>query len=246
MGYVETVGARLHYEVSGTGEALVLLHGNGENLDYFAAQVPAFAERFRVVALDTRAHGESTRGDGPLDFDRLADDVCVALDALGIDSAHVLGYSDGGNTALTLAVRRPERVRSLIVNGANLDPSGLPWQFRIRTTLVWLVGALVMPLSSILAPRLSPTLTRKRELLGLMVLHPHITADSLAAIAVPTLVIAGERDVIPLRHTELIADSIPGAELMIVPDAGHPCAQERPELFNASVLEFLDHANGRG
>ncbi|RVW01839.1 alpha/beta fold hydrolase [Rhodococcus spongiicola] len=238
MGYVETADARLHYEVSGTGEALVLLHGNSENLDYFAAQVPAFAERYRVVALDTRAHGESTRGDGPLDFERLADDVCVVLDTLGIDSAHVLGYSDGGNTALTLALRHPERVRSLIVNSANLDPSSLPWKFRIPVTLAWLLGALVMPLSS--------TLARKREVLGLMVLHPHIPVGRLGTIAVPTLVIAGERDVIPRGHTELIANSIPGAELTIVPDAGHPCARQRPEFFNASVLDFLDCANGRG
>ncbi|RVW10013.1 alpha/beta fold hydrolase [Prescottella agglutinans] len=234
MGFVETGGASLHYEVSGEGEPLVLLHGNSENLGYFAAQAPGFAQRYRVIALDTRAHGESTRGDGPLDFDRFADDVCVVLDALGVGSAHVLGYSDGGNTALTLALRRPDRVRSLIVNGANLDPHGLGWKFRVPATLAWLVAGPVA--------WLSPTLARKRELLGLMVLHPHIPADGLAAITVPTLVVVGERDPIPRRHTELIAHSIPGAELAIVPDAGHACAEERPAAFNAVVLDFLARA----
>ena len=237
MGFVETGGARLHYEVSGAGEPLVLLHGNGESLGYFAAQVPAFAARHRVIALDTRAHGESARGAGPLDFARFADDVCAVLDALGVDSAHVLGYSDGGNTALTLALRRTERVRSLIVNGANLDPRGLGWKFRIPATLGWLAAGVVAPLS--------PALAHKRELLGLMVLHPHIPSEALAAITVPTLVVVGERDPIPRRHTELIADSIPGAELAIVPDAGHACAQERPAAFNAVVLDFLARAEAR-
>ncbi|GAB2637420.1 alpha/beta fold hydrolase [Prescottella soli] len=234
MGFVEAGGARLHYETSGEGEALVLLHGNSENLGYFAAQAPAFAERYRVIALDTRAHGESTRGDGPLDFARFADDVCAVLDALGIDSAHVLGYSDGGNTALTLALRRPDRVRSLIVNGANLDPHGLGWKFRVPATLAWLAAGLVAPLSK--------TLAHKRELLGLMVHHPHIPPDDLAAITVPTVVVVGERDPIPRRHTELIAHSIPGAELVILPGAGHACAEERPDVFNAVVLDFLARA----
>ncbi|QCQ92465.1 alpha/beta fold hydrolase [Rhodococcus sp. SGAir0479] len=237
MAFVEAAGARLHYEERGDGEPLVLLHGNGEDLGYFAAQTADFAARYRVIALDTRAHGRSTRGDGPLDFARLADDVCAVLDAVGAPSAHVLGYSDGGNTALTLALRRPERVRSLIVNGANLDPRGLGRRFRVPVTAAWLLAA---P-----AARLSQRLARRRELLELMVRHPHIPAADLSAIAVPTLVIVGERDPIPRRHTELIARSIPGAELVIVPDAGHPCAAERPDVFDAVVLDFLARAEAR-
>lgn len=234
MGFVDTHGARLHYEVHGDGEPLVLLHGNGEDLGYFTAQVPAFAQHYRVIALDTRAHGASTRGDGPLDFARFADDVCAVLDALGIPAAHILGYSDGGNTALTLALRHPDRVRSLIVNGANLDPRGLGWKFRSLVTAVWLLTAAVAVFS--------PKLSRKREVVGLMVLHPHIPAEALAAITVPTLVIVGEHDQIPRRHTELVARAIPGAELVIVPDAGHPCAAERPDAFNSVVLDFLARA----
>lgn len=233
MGFVEAAGARLHYEEHGDGEPLVLLHGNSENLGYFAKQIPVFAERYRVLALDTRAHGESTRGDGPLDFARLSDDVCAVLDAVGIVSAHLLGYSDGGNTALTLALRDPGRVRSLIVNGANLDPHGLGARFRVPATVAWLASGVIAPLSA--------KVHRQRELLELMVRHPHIPVDELASITVPTLVIVGERDAIPRRHTELIARSIPGAELMYVPDAGHACAEQRPDVFNAAVLDFLAH-----
>lgn len=233
MGFIDAAGARLHFQEHGDGEPLVLLHGNSENLGYFAAQVPVFAEHYRVLALDTRAHGDSTRGDGPLDFARLSDDVCAVLDAVGVESAHVLGYSDGGNTALTLALRDPARVRSLIVNGANLDPHGLGARFRVPATLAWLVGGLVAPLSA--------RVRRQHELLELMVRHPHIPAADLASITVPTLVIVGERDAIPRRHTELIARSIPDAELMFVPDAGHACAEQRPDAFNAAVLDFLAH-----
>ncbi|QBJ95900.1 alpha/beta fold hydrolase [Rhodococcus sp. ABRD24] len=238
MGFVDAGGARLHYEVCGAGEPLVLLHGNSESLGYFGAQMPVFSERYRVVALDTRAHGESTRGDGVLDFARLSDDVVAVLDALGIDSAHILGYSDGGNTALTLALREPERVRSLIINGANLDPHGLGAKFRVPATLAWIAGGVVAPLSA--------RVRRQRELLELMVRHPHIAASDLGSIAVPTLVIVGEGDAIPRSHTELIARSIPGAELTIVPDAGHACAEERPAAFNAAVLGFLACADTFG
>ncbi|MGO4204547.1 alpha/beta fold hydrolase [Rhodococcus sp. TAF43] len=238
MGFALAAGARLHYEVHGDGEPLVLLHGNSENLGYFAGQVPAFAATYRVLALDTRAHGESTRGDGPLDFERFADDVCAVLDATGVESAHVLGYSDGGNTALTLALRHPARVRSLIVNAANLDPAGLGPMFRIPATAAWMLGGLVAPLSRGLA--------RRRGMLGLMVRHPHIAPAALAAIDVPTLVIVGERDVIPRRHTDLITRSIPGAELVVLPGAGHASAEERPDLFNAAVLDFLARVEARG
>ncbi|WP_137724017.1 alpha/beta fold hydrolase [Prescottella subtropica] len=230
-GCVDAAGARLHYETTGAGEPLILLHGNSENLGYFADQTPVFAQHYRVIALDTRAHGRSTRGDGPLDFPRFADDVCAVLDALGIESAHVLGYSDGGNTALTLALHRPERVRSLIVNGANLDPRGLGWKFRTLVTGAWAVSAVVAPLS--------PVLARKRELLGLMARHPHIPAAALAAITAPTLVVVGEHEEIPRRHTELITGAIPGAQLVTIPDAGHACAAQRPDAFNAAVLAFL-------
>lgn len=231
MSFAEAGGARLYYEVYGAGEPLVLLHGNGDTTGYFKYQIPAFSARYRVIAIDTRAHGRSTRGGGPLNFARLADDVCAVLDAAGEQSAHFLGFSDGGNTAVTLALRNPARVRSLILNGANLFPRGLHPLFQGVVAVKWAAG---MPLSLFCEDA-----RRKTELCWLMLAHPQIAPEQLAEIPAPTLVIAGEHDLILGEHTALIAKSIPGAKLRILPRTGHCCAQERPVAFNKTVLDFL-------
>ena len=112
----------LHYEEAGTGEALVLLHGNGEDCTYFKGQIGYFSDRFRVIALDTRGHGKSERGLSKFSINQFAEDLREVLDALGLPQVHLLGFSDGGNIAMAFALRYPERVSSLILNGANLWP----------------------------------------------------------------------------------------------------------------------------
>ena len=112
----------LQYIEQGKGEALILLHGNGESLDYFAHQIAYFSHDYRVIAVDTRGHGQSPRGEDPFTLEQFAEDLRDFMDGLKIKKAHLLGFSDGGNIALTFALWYPERVRSLILNGANLYP----------------------------------------------------------------------------------------------------------------------------
>ena len=104
---------------------LILLHGNGEDHTYFVKQIPAFSPHFRLVLMDTRGQGQSTGGDGELNFSVFAADLLALMDHLQIAKAHLLGFSDGGNLALTFALAHPERVQSLILNGANLEPGGV-------------------------------------------------------------------------------------------------------------------------
>ncbi len=111
----------LHYREQGTGEPLILLHGNGKDGSYFEHQMAAFAPRYRVIALDTRGHGRSPRGKAPFTIRQFADDLLAFMDERGIGRAHVLGFSDGGNIALVFALAHPERVGKLVLNGANLD-----------------------------------------------------------------------------------------------------------------------------
>ena len=115
----------LHYREQGTGEPLILLHGNGEDGSYFERQMDAFASRFRVIALDTRGHGRSPRGEAPFTIRQFADDLLAFMDGQGIERAHLLGFSDGGNIALAFALAHPERVGKLVLNGANLDGGGV-------------------------------------------------------------------------------------------------------------------------
>ena len=116
---------RLHCAEAGAGEVLILLHGNGEDSTYFVHQIPFLAKHFRVLAVDSRGHGRSPRGGGALSIEGFADDLADFMDERGIARAHLLGFSDGANVAMAFALRRPERVRKLILNGGNLNPWGM-------------------------------------------------------------------------------------------------------------------------
>ena len=116
---------------------LILLHGNGEDHTYFVKQIPAFSPHFRLVLMDTRGQGQSTGGDGELNFSVFAADLLALMDHLQIAKAHLLGFSDGGNLALTFALAHPERVQSLILNGANLEPGGVKLSTQLPIVLGW-------------------------------------------------------------------------------------------------------------
>ena len=221
---------QLNYVERGAGDALILLHGNGENLDYFAGQMEDFAKSFRVIALDTRGHGASPRGSAPFTIRQFAEDLRAFMDEQNIDSAHILGFSDGGNIALSFALKYPQRVRKLILNGANLDPLGVKLHVQIPIVLGY-------HLARLFAGK-RPEARKKMELLGLMVNEPRFAPQDLRRLELPALVIAGDRDMIRDRHTRLIADSLPNARLAIL-KGNHFIANQNPEEFNRVVAEFL-------
>ena len=116
---------KLYYKEAGKGFPLILLHGNGENGGYFEHQIGYFQDKYRVIALDTRGHGKSPRGEKPFTIRQFAEDLHDFMDEQEIEKAHILGFSDGGNTALIFALKYPRRVGRLILNGANLDALGV-------------------------------------------------------------------------------------------------------------------------
>ncbi len=220
-----------HYYIEkGDGEPLILLHGNGESSDYFRAQIDAFAERYHVFAPDTRGHGRTPRGDAPFTIRQFADDLLGFMDGHGIEKAHLLGFSDGANIAMIFAMRRPERVGRLILNGANLNARG------VRRTV-----QLPIELGYRIARRFSGKSDSARanaEMLGLMVNDPNVEPEELSAIRAETLVIAGTRDMIRGEHTRSIAAHIPNAALVLI-EGDHFIAGKKPEKFNRAVLAFL-------
>lgn len=212
---------------------LILLHGNGENHTYFVKQIPAFSPHFRLVLMDTRGQGQSTGGDGELNFSVFAADLLALMDHLQIAKAHLLGFSDGGNLALTFALAHPERVQSLILNGANLEPGGVKLSTQLPIVLGYGCCRLLSPFSH--------KARQNGALLGLMVNHPHIPPQALAALTMPALVIVGERDMIRDRHSQIIARSLPNAQFVRIPGGDHFCAAKCPEVFNHAVLSFLQN-----
>lgn len=219
---------QLHYEDQGSGEPLILLHGNGEDSTCFVHQIEDFSQTFRVIAPDTRGHGKSPRGTAPFTLPQFAEDLLEFLDRLGLERVDLLGFSDGGNIALLFALRHPERVRRLVLNGANLDPGGVKPTVQIPIVLGYHAARLFR----------SPQARAKAELLGLMVNEPHISPAELGNLTMPVLVIAGTRDMIREEHTRLIARSIPGAWLALIP-GNHFIAKEQPGPFNQAVRTFL-------
>ena len=218
----------LFYTKQGSGPSLLLLHGNGEDGTYFVHQIAEFSRDFTVCAIDTRGHGKSPRGTAPFTLSQFADDLLAFMDRQGLAKADILGFSDGGNIALTFALRHPDRVHRLILNGANLDPKGVKMPVQLPIVAGYHLAALSK----------SPKAKAHRELLSLMVNEPRIVPAELKKLTVPVLVIAGTKDMIQERHTQLIAASIPGARLAIIP-GDHFIASKEPAAFNRAVRTFF-------
>ena len=218
------------YIEQGTGFPLILLHGNGEDCAYFARQMDPFSEHFHVIALDTRGHGQTPRGEAPFTIRQFAEDLLAFMDQHNIEKAHLLGFSDGGNIAMVFALAHPERVDKLILNGANLDASGVKRKIQIPIEIGYRIAKFFA--------RKSPKAKKNAEMLGLMVNDPNVKPEELSRIQNQTLVIAGDNDMIKDKHTRLIAKSIPHAELCII-HGDHFIANKNPEAFNEAVLRFL-------
>lgn len=222
---------QLSYTTAGQGFPLVMLHGNGEDRTYFKHQMGPFSERYQVFALDTRGHGQSPRGAAPFTLEQFADDLKGFLDGREIRRCHLLGFSDGANIALLFALKYPDCVEKLILNGADLYPSGVKLSTQAPIVLGWGLLQLIRRFDQKAQP--------KWELLDLMTTQPHIRPDSLSALTMPALVVAGDRDMIRESHTRLIARSIPDSELVILP-GDHFVARRNWQAFNPTVLKFLE------
>jgi pimeloyl-ACP methyl ester carboxylesterase len=220
-----------HYFIEkGQGEPLILLHGNGENCDYFTGQINVFAHYYHVYVLDTRGHGKTPRGVAPFTIRQFADDLMGFMDACGIEKAHILGFSDGGNIAMIFAMKYPERVNRLILNGANLDAKGIKRSVQCPIEIGYWFAKLFA--------NKSEEAKLHAETLGLMVNDPNVKFEELSKIQAKTLVIAGTKDMVKEEHTRLIASHIPDAQLVIL-EGTHFVAKKRPDAFNRAVLSFL-------
>lgn len=223
-----------HTIEQGQGPTLLLLHGNGENSDYFEHQIPFFSKQYRVIAIDTRGHGQSPRGEKDFTIKQFAEDLYDFMNERGMEKAILLGFSDGGNIALTFALKHPEKVDRMIIDGANLFPSG------VRPLYQWPVEIGYRIAKSFAAK--SPKAKSNAEMLGLMVNEPHIDPKDLSKLTMPVLVVAGTRDMIKKSHTELISQSLPNAKLVFL-EGDHFVAHKHPHEFNMVVDQFLQQTH---
>jgi len=206
MPYILANGVSIYYEEHGAGEPLLLLHGGGATIETsFAAQIPEMAQRYRVIAPERRGQGHTADVDGPITYDLMTRDTAAFMEALGLESAHIAGWSDGGIVGLLLATTRPDLVRKLVAIGANFDASGLTDAF-----IGWMrdrMSADTFPARDREAyARASPdgpehfaVVLDKVKRMWLS--EPAIPIEDLRTIAAPTLVLVGDGDMIEMEHT---------------------------------------------
>ena len=229
-------GFKMYCEVYGQGQPLLIIHGNGGSINNFVYQIPYFSKKYRVIIADSRAQGRSADPGDSLTYEMMADDYAALLDVLKIDSAFVIGWSDGGINGLLLSIRHPEKVKKLAITGANLVPD--------TTAVPQSVWDAVMPTLNEL--RNKPDKNEKEKnalkLFRLLGEQPHIPLSDLQKIACPSLVIGGDHDVIKEEHTLLIYKNIPKAYLWILPGSGHSTPVVFKDDFNRTVDRFFSNA----
>jgi pimeloyl-ACP methyl ester carboxylesterase len=242
MGFLSILGSNLYSEVAGHGEPVLLLHGGFCSLESLRAQSDALVDSHTVLAYERPGHGRSADIEGEYSYSSGVLEALAYLDANGVDSAHIVGYSDGAIIGLLLASLHPSRVRSLVAISGNLDAAGFSFSATDAPQL--------SPLSSgegqerAYYDALSPDGPEHgdvvmEKLFRLWTSSPAIEPSSLATITAPTLVMSGDHDSIRVDHSLLIAASIPGAQLCIVPGATHGLVAEKPEFIAGVITEFL-------
>jgi pimeloyl-ACP methyl ester carboxylesterase len=233
--FYDVRGIKMYTETYGTGKPLLMIHGNGGSMGAFSNTIPYFAQKYRVIAVDSRAHGRTIDDRDSLSFEMMADDFDALLTAMHIDSAYVLGWSDGGINALVLAMRHPGKVIKLASTGANLVPDStglIPsyWKNEQKEFVNWQKR---MPLKTAKDKN-----TYKVFMLDWV--QPNIPFSALKAIKCPSLIIGGDHDLIPVQHTVGIAQAIFKSYLWIVPNSGHGTLVEHRDEFNKIVDDFFE------
>ena len=234
--YAEINGIEMYYEVYGEGEPLLLIHGNGSSIGSFAAQISHFSKSYRVIAADSRGRGKSSLGVGELTYRQMTDDSAALLDHLKIDSAKVIGWSDGAIIGFLLGIHHPNKVQMLAAMGGSLQPDTsavYPWALEQAKKDLRSINEMIEKGDS------SKDWKKERQIIRLLIFQPDISLVELQTIQSPVLVMSGDRDIIREEHSVLIAQNIPNSHLCIFPGQTHWVPKTDPKLFNTMVDSFF-------
>ena len=222
---------KIYYQEKGKGTPLVMLHGNGEDGNYFKNQIEYFSKKYRVITPDTRGHGKTPRGTAPFTMDQFAEDLNNFLEEHKLNNIILLGFSDGANIAIKFAIKYQDKLKALILNGADLNTKGVKRNVQIPIEIGYRISKLFQ--------NKSKENKLKTEILGLMVTEPNIKVEELHKIKVPTLVMAGTKDLIKDKHSRLIKDNIKNSEISII-EGNHFIAKNNPEEYNKELEKYLN------
>ena len=231
--YYAVRGIQMYCEIYGKGKPLLMIHGNAASIKDYSQTIPYFAKHYKVIAVDSRAHGKSTDNKDSLSFEMMADDFDALLTTLKIDSAYVLGWSDGAINAIIMAMRHPNKVIKFAATGTNLWPDSTA-----------LVPSVWKEAQQYYETNKTKTLVNAKEINDWKVFmldwrQPNISLQSLHTIKCPAMIIAGDRDLIVPQHTISIYQNIPNAQLWILPNSSHGTLVEHADEFNKKVDDFF-------
>ena len=236
-GLAEVNGIKLYFAIYGVGQPLILLHGGAGNADHWVNQLAAFSEKYQVIVVDSRGHGRSTRDAKPITYEQMADDVIALMDQLKLEKAALVGWSDGGATAIDLAIRHPARVSKLVAFATNYHLEGTQKGGGPAFSAYFARCAADYA-------KLSPTPGDYKGLQAALRpmwrTLPNYTSAQISSIKAPTLVLDGDHDeIIRQEHVKELARLISGARLVLIPDSSHFAMFQQPAAFNQAVLAFL-------
>jgi pimeloyl-ACP methyl ester carboxylesterase len=260
-GMAPVNGISMYYAVYGQGPPLLLIHGGLSSSDVWAGVIPLLDKQHEVIVADSRGQGRSTKTSERLTYDLMANDYLALLNYLKVDQVTIVGWSDGGNIGLDLAIHHPGRLTALFSQAADASPDGLvafsqPQKQDHLSRFRHYLGAAKRRIDTIFdigkarfltmlgyppAGPPPPSLALQREIYQLWATEPHYSEEQLASIRVRTAIVSGDHDnAVRLDHTEYLARTIPGAQLIILHDVGHAAMLQDPVGYADAVLNFVD------
>jgi len=238
-------GTKIYYEEYGSGTPLLLLHGGFGSIHDFQKVIPELSKHFRVIAIDSPGHGRSEQAD-TLSFKLMASYFSEMMDRMQLDSVNVIGYSDGGIAALLLAVQRPDKVKKILVSGANSRMSGIKPEMLEVIKLInpefieknqkeWLLDYQSK------SPERDKWKKYVSDMTAMYSKEEVIEKEKLSQLRAKVLVVLGDRDVVKLEHGLEMYRTIPGSLFCVLPDTPHEVFSENPDLINKIGIEFLSN-----
>ena len=239
-GYAPVNGIQMYYAVFGTGDPILLIHGGLGHADIWASQVATMSKTHKVIVADSRGHGRSTRTEQPYGYDLMASDYLALLDYLKIDKTALVGWSDGGIIGIDIALHHPERLTRLFAQAANVTTDGVDPGVMTNKTF-----AAYIERSGRDYKKMSKTPDQYdafvSQISHMWESEPAWTKEQLGKITTPTAIVAGDHDeAIKRQHTEYMASVIPGAKLIILPNASHFAMLQAPDEYSQAALDFID------
>jgi len=241
--YIEVNGLKSYYEFSGEGDPLVLMHGGFCTVEVLSALTAELAQHYQVFVPERRGHGRTPDVEGPYDYDAMASDTVGFMEAAGIERAHLVGFSDGANAALVVAIQRPDLVHKMTSLGGNYHYDGIAPQFHAFIDSA--KPETFIPELAEAYKRLSPDGAEHfpivfEKIMQMWRNEPTLTTADLTRIAAPTLIISADRDLITLEHTIEMFRAIPQSQLYIAPGTNHMSLVGKDAAVVApQILRFL-------